>query len=79
LSILKALSGFPDRFDELIDAINFYEQNNSYFQNLIQVVSDLDRQQQEARNNSKEEIALFDVKLQNNDNLQNNYNIQCQN
>jgi hypothetical protein len=67
LSILKALSGFPDRFDELIDAINFYEQNNSYFQNLIQVVSDLARQQQEARNNSKEEIALFDVKLQNND------------
>ncbi|TRV45060.1 MAG: hypothetical protein EWV53_05845 [Microcystis panniformis Mp_MB_F_20051200_S9] len=65
LSILKAFSGYPDRFDELINAIDFYEQNNSYFQNLFQVVSALARQQQEARNNSKEEIALFDVKLQN--------------
>ena len=67
-SILKALSGFPDRFDELINAINFYEQNNDYFQNLIKVVSDLARQQQEARNKSNKKITLFeDVELQNSD------------
>jgi len=67
-SILKALSGFPDRFDDLIDAINFYEQNNSYFQNLVKVVGDLARQQQEARNKPNKKITLFeDVELQNSD------------
>jgi hypothetical protein len=68
ISILKAFSGFPDRFDELIEAINVYEQNNNYFNNLIEVVSDLARQQQEAKNKSNKTITLFeDVELKNSD------------
>jgi hypothetical protein len=47
LSILKAFSGYPDRFDELIGAIDYYEQNNGYFKTLIQVVRGLARQQQQ--------------------------------
>ncbi|MCA2686793.1 MAG: hypothetical protein IM504_06695 [Microcystis sp. M038S2] len=68
LSILKAFSGYPDRFDELIGAIDYYEQNNGYFKTLIQVVRDLARQQQEARNKSNKTSTLFeDVELKNND------------
>ncbi|NCS15325.1 MAG: hypothetical protein GPJ02_06865 [Microcystis aeruginosa G13-12] len=71
LSILKAFSGYPDRFDELIGAIDYYEQNNGYFKTLIQVVRGLARQQQqeEARNKSNKTSTCFedDVELKNND------------
>lgn len=68
LSILKAFSGFPDQFDKLIDAIEFYDRKNDYYNNLIKVVGDLAGQQQEARNKSNKKITLFeDVGLQNSD------------
>ncbi len=60
ISILKALSGFPSRFDELIDAIGFYDQDNEYFNNLIEVVSDIATQQQDLENKSNKVISLFE-------------------
>lgn len=67
ISILKAFSGFSDRFDELIDAIKIYDKGNNYFNNLINVVSDIAKQQQELKNTLTGEITLFgDTELNNN-------------
>lgn len=67
ISILKAFKGFPDRFDELINAIEIYDKNNQYFNNLIKIVSDIARQQQDLNNKSTETITLFEnLELSNN-------------
>jgi hypothetical protein len=34
LAILQTLSGFSDKFDSLIDGINYYEQNSSFYKTL---------------------------------------------
>ncbi|MDB9371051.1 hypothetical protein PN456_19220 [Nodularia spumigena CS-586/05] len=63
ISILKALNGFPNRFDELIDAINCYEQNNNYYAILIKVVSDIATEQQKLKcRPTKKMITLFEEK-----------------
>lgn len=46
-SILKVLSGFPDKFDLLLEAINFYEQNNEYYKKLLKVVIEIAGNQQQ--------------------------------
>lgn len=68
ITILKAFSGFPGRFDELIDAINIYEQDSDYVKNLIKVVSDIAKKQQESKNKLTETITLFaDVEFKKSD------------
>jgi hypothetical protein len=66
ISILKAFSGFPDQFDKLINAIDFYEQGNIYLKKIIEVVRDIARQQQESKNRPTETITIFgDVEFKN--------------
>ncbi|MFM6511551.1 MAG: hypothetical protein ACKPH4_08385 [Microcystis panniformis] len=70
LGILKALSGFIDKFCELIDGINFYEEDSVYYDSLIAVISDIAKQQQQQKmSQSLKTITLFDnenIELPNN-------------
>jgi hypothetical protein len=69
LGILKALSGFIDKFCDLIDGINFYEKDSVYYDSLIAVISDIAKQQQKEMSQSLKTITLFDnenIELPNN-------------
>ncbi|KAB0241405.1 hypothetical protein EZJ55_13340 [Microcystis aeruginosa EAWAG127a] len=69
LGILKALSGFTDKFCDLIDGINFYEKDSVYYDSLIAVISDIAKQQQQKMSQSPKTITLFDnenIELPNN-------------
>ena len=39
VSILKALSGFPNEFDSLIDGVEFYDKNSSHYNKLLGAVN----------------------------------------
>lgn len=58
ISILKAFSGFPDRFDELIDGIEIYDNGSESFKILNEVVHKIARTQQDLKNESPKTITL---------------------
>ncbi|MCC0179831.1 hypothetical protein I4641_23105 [Waterburya agarophytonicola K14] len=68
LSILKVLSGFPNQFDLLLEAINFYEENSDYYQNLLKVVKQIAINQQKQENN-KSLSGEFESELEINKNF----------
>ena len=50
LSILKVLSGMPDKFDQLLAAINYFERDSNYYRNLLKVVKEIAINQQQQEN-----------------------------
>ena len=67
IGILKAFSGVPDRFDELIDAVSYYDKNKKEFDNLIFVIKEIAKKQQELETRSTKKNNLFgEVELNNN-------------
>ncbi|MDJ0569628.1 MAG: hypothetical protein QNJ53_11335 [Pleurocapsa sp. MO_192.B19] len=67
IGILKAFSGIPERFDELIEAISYYDKNQQEFDNLIIVIKDIALKQQELEGRSTKKIKLFgEAELNNN-------------
>ena len=71
LAILQTLSGFSDKFDSLIDGINYYEQNSSFYKTLNAVILNIAIKQQEdyykKMSQSSQRITCFDIELQNSD------------
>ena len=64
LSILNVFSGMPDEFDQLLEAINFFERDSNYYQNLLKVVKQIAINQQHQENNkflSGECESVFEI------------------
>ena len=71
-NILKTFACFPDKFDLLLDAINFYEQNSDYYKNLLRVVTNIAIKQQDLYFQSTEKtifIQEIDSNLDTNQNI----------